>query len=140
MNDIGNGTGFMVIKLGILLAVIALIGSAIDVFDSFERTSQREELDMVIRNISNFLREAEAFTESFRIRRDIPDPGQDYILKIDGEFSGEQIVNLKAVGSVEVSRKVILSRKINGGDFRIEGSSPDFVKIFVDDGVFLEVV
>lgn len=140
MNDRGFA-GFLLPKVGLLMASIFLIGAAMSMISIFEGQSERAELVNISKGVERVLRLADHVQHDFVLEQKLPLARGTFDLKIKGYVAeGMQIVQITAEGEEEISRTVILAKKINGGYFLIERPNPTQIRLYKIGETYLELV
>lgn len=139
MDQRGLLANFLVCKIGVALAVLALLGAALGMSSSFKRTAEREDLAMLADTIAGAIQTAESLPGEVGLRKELPTTQAE--VTITGEFSGGiQVVRI-IVGSQErVKRILILAARINGGEFTLSHENPSAMRLSKAGEIQLELI
>jgi hypothetical protein len=140
MDKHGLFISFLVCKVGMAIAAITLIGAALAISSSFERTAERDELTTVADAIAQAIRTIDGMPGEVQIVRELPTVEQQFWVNIVGIYDGTQVVHMIVAGQSQVERVVMLRNKLNGGEFELSCDSPTFVHLTKIDEVSLELV
>lgn len=140
MDKRGLFVSFLVCKVGIALAVIALIGAALAMSSSFERTAERDELTAVADALTQAIRTIDGVPGEVQIVRELPTVEQQFWVDIVGTYDGTQIVHMTVAGQSQVERVIVLKNKLNGGEFELSCDNPTFVRLTKISEVCFELV
>lgn len=140
MDGRGLFMDFLACKVGMALAAIALVGAALAMSSSFERTAERDELAEVADTIAQAIRAIDGMPGEVRIARELPSVGRQFGVDIIGTYDGMQVVRVVIDGRSRVERVVMLRNKLNGGEFGLSRDSPTFVRLTKVDEILLELV
>jgi len=140
MDERGLFMDFLVCKVGMALAAIALVGAALAMSSSFERTAERDELAEVADTIVQSIRAIDGLPGEVRITRELPSVERQFGVDIVGTHDGTQVVRVIVDGQSRVERVVMLRNKLNGGEFGLSRDSPTFVRLTKVDEIRLELV
>ena len=140
MDGRGMFTDFLVCKVGIALAAMALIGAALVMSSSFERTTEQNELTAVADTIAQAIRAIDGMPGEIQIARELPSVGLQFGVDIVGTYDNIQVVRVIVDGRSRVERVVMLRNKLNGGEFGLSRDNPTFVRLTKVDEIRLELV
>lgn len=133
-------SNFLIMKLGVFLAIFILLAASVDTYHSFERSQNKQKKKEVADFVIDSIEEASSLPGNVHIERKVPDLGEPYELHVSGTMENFQIVEVSVIGSEEVKRIALLNKRLNGGRFDIGKKNPERVIISKDNGLFLEVV
>ena len=136
----GSLSGTLLSKLSVVFAALLLITSALSLYGTFQRKERNKNLESVTESVSKSLRESCSLPGVVSLSRKIPHVEQPYVLVITGKWNRYQLVEISVDAGGNFSHSVILDRKVNSGNFKIESNSPDKIKIRKADRVELEVI
>lgn len=131
---------FLVCKVGMVLAAIALVGAVLVMSSSFERTTERDELTAVADTIVQAIRAIDGMPGEVRIARELPSVRLQFGVDIVGTYDNMQVVRVIIDGQSHVERVVMLMDKLNGGEFELSCDSPTLVRLTKVDQIHLELV
>ncbi len=131
---------FLVCKIGVALAAITLIGAALAMSSSFERTVKRDELKTVADTLVQAVRAIDSLPGEVWIARELPTVEQQFWIDIVGTYDNIQIVRMTIVGKSRTERVAILRNKLNGGEFELSCDSPTFIRLTKVGEMHLELV
>ncbi len=140
MNEKGSISNFLILKLGVLIAVVTLLGASITTYNAFQRTTQREKLKSITNFITDAIREADSLPGEVRLERKIPDIGKPYEIIISGSFKKYQVVHITIISLENIEKTFLLNKKINGGKFQIREKNPLKVRVSKKNYLSLEVI
>lgn len=131
---------FLVCKIGVALAAITLIGAALAMSSSFERTAEQDELTTVADTLVQAVRAIDGMPGEVWITRELPTVEQQFWINIVGTYDDIQAVRVTIVGKSHVERVVMLRNKLNGGEFELSYDSPTFIRLTKVGEIYLELV
>ena len=141
MNQDGLLTDFLVCKIGVALAALALLGAVLTMSSGFRRTAEREDLAMLADTIAGAIRTAERMPGEVELRRVLPVLSQQTEVVIIGEFSkGMQIIHIAVDSGERVERTLMLDHEVNGGEFSLSHESPSVIRLSKVGGIRLELI
>ncbi len=140
MNEKGELSNFLIMKLGLLIAVATLLVASITMYDAFQRTSQREKLKSVPTFVKTSIHETSSLPGEVHLERKIPEVSKPYEIIISGSFNEYQIIQVIILGSENLKKTFLLNKKVNGGKFRIGENNPKKIKLSKNSGISLEVI
>lgn len=140
MKEKGALTNFLIMKLGVLIAVIILLGASITMYDSLKHNNQREKLKESSKFVIKTIHEAECLPGKVQLDRKLPEISESYEIIISGFIKDCQIVQVSIVGSENLSKTTLLNKKVNGGKFNIREKNPEKIKISKNESISLKVV
>jgi len=140
MDGRGLFMDFLVCKVGMALAAIALVGAALAMSSSFGRTVERDELKVVADTIAQAIRAIDGMPGEVRIARELPSVRRQFSVDIVGTHDGMQVVRVIVDGQSRVERVVMLRNKLNGGEFGLSRDCPTSVRLTKVDEIRLELV
>lgn len=141
MEEHGVLAGFFVCKVGVALSVFAFLGAALAMGASVERLSEREDIAQLADAIAGATMAIDSLPGKAEIRRDLPALSQQFDVVVVGETVGNlQIVHIRVVAEEELERVIILTTKVNGGEFTLAAKNPRAVHLTKVDKIQLELV
>jgi len=140
MDERGLFIDFLVCKVGVALAAIALVGAALAMLAGFERTTERDELTTVADTIAQAIQAIDGMPGEVRIARELPSVGRQFEVDIVGAYDDMQIVRVIVDGQSRAERVVMLRNKLNGGRFELSSDSPTLVSLTKVDEIHMELV
>ncbi len=141
MDQSGLLADFLVCKIGVALAALALLGAVLTMSSGFMRTAEREDLAMLADTIAGAIRTAERMPGEFELRRVLPVLAQQTEVMIIGEFSeGIQVIRIVVGPGERVERNLILDHEVNGGEFSLSHESPSVIRLSKAGGIRLELI
>jgi hypothetical protein len=123
-----------------MFVVTALLGAVIMMHSSFERTTQREKLEVAIRTVTDALCMIDGMPSEAQIERELPIFEQEFELVVIGTGGEEQVIRVIADGRENVERVVMLLNRVNGGEFTLRCKNPAEVRLVKGEQIFMEVV
>jgi hypothetical protein len=131
---------FLVCKIGVAIAALALLGAALAMSSSFEHTAEREDLAMLADVIVSAIQTVERLPGEVELRKELPTRAQGEVTII-GERSGEaQVIRIIVGAQKQVERTLILTSTVNGGDFTLSRESPSTIHLSKRSEIQLELI
>ena len=141
MDQRGLLADFLVCKIGVALAALALLGAVLTMSSGFKRTAEREDLAMLADTIAGAIRTAESMPGKIELRRALPTIAHQTEVTIIGELNqGIQVIRVIVESQGRVERTLMLSHEVNGGEFSISHESPSAICLSKTGGVRLELI
>jgi len=140
MDERGLFIDFLLCKVGVALAAIALVGAALAMSAGFGRTVERDELTTVADTIAQAIQAIDGMPGEVRIARELPSVGRQFEVDIVGTYDDMQVVRVIVDGQSRAERVVMLRNKLNGGRFELGCDSPTFVRLTKVDEIHMELV
>ena len=140
MNQWGIMADFLVCKIGVALAALALLGAALGMSSSFERTAEREDLAMIADTIAGAIQTTERLLGDIRLKRELPIRTQAEVTIIGNHSGGVQAVHIIVWTRERVERTLMLTTKVNGGDFTLSRESPSAIRLSKTIEIQLELI
>ncbi len=140
MNGKGEISNFLIMKLGLLIAVVTLLGASMTMYNSLHRVTEKEKLKSVPNLIKTSIHEADSLPGEVRLERKIPEVSKPYEIIISGSFKDYQIIQISIISFENIRKTFLLNRKVNGGKFQIRENNPKKVEISKDNSISIEVV
>jgi hypothetical protein len=131
---------FLVCKVGVALAAIALICAVLVMSSSSERYIERGKLNAVADIITQTIQAIDGMPGEIQITRELPPIGSQFFVEIIGTYDNMQVVRVTMNGQSHVDRVVLSREKINGGIFELSRDSPTLLRLVKEDGIRLELV
>jgi hypothetical protein len=140
MDGRGLFLDFLVCKVGVALAAIALIGSVLVMLSSSGRTIERGEMTAVADTITQAIRAIDGMPGEIQITSELPSVGSQFLVEIVGTYDNMQVVRVIIDGQSHVERVFLLREKINGGVFELSRDSPTLIRLAKVDEISLELI
>ncbi len=141
MDQRGLLADFLVCKIGVALAALALLGAVLTMSSGFERTAEREDLAMLADTIAGAIRTAESMPGEVELRRALPTLARQTEVVIIGEFSeGVQVIRIVVGSGERVERTLMLRHEVNGGEFSLSHESPSAIRLSKAGEIRLELI
>ncbi|MDI6643262.1 MAG: hypothetical protein QMD95_04335 [Candidatus Hodarchaeaceae archaeon] len=141
MNDRGLLASFLICKIGVALAALAFLGVALSMHSSLGRLAEREELSQVADAIAGAINAADALPGETEMLRKLPSVAQQFEVVMTGERNGGvQVVSVRVIAETEVERVLMLSSKVNGGEFTLTAKNPREIRLVKAGAIQLELV
>lgn len=140
MDGRGLFLDFMVCKIGVALAAIALIGAVLVMSSSSGRTIERGEMTAVADTITQAIRVVDSMPGEIQITSELPLVGFQFLVEIDGTYDNIQVIRLIIDGQNHVERVFFIREKINGGAFELRSDSPTLIRLTKVDEIALELI
>lgn len=131
---------FLVCKVGVALAAIALICAVLVMSSSSGRTIEREEMTEVADTITQAVRAVDGMPGEIQIASELPSICSQFLVEIIGTYDNIQVVRVIIDGQSHVERVFFLSEKINGGTFELSRDSPTLIRLVKADEISLELI
>lgn len=131
---------FLVCKIGVALAVLALLGAVLTMSSSFKRTAEREDLAMLADTIAGAIRMVERLPGEAWLRKELPTPAQGEVTVIGERSGGAQVLRITVGSEERVERTLILTTEVNGGHFTLSHRSPSAIHLSKAGGIMLELI
>ena len=130
MNQRGLLADFLMCKIGVALAALALLGAVLTMSSGFKRVTEREDLAMLADTIAGAIRTVESMPGEVELRKALPALTQQSEVVITGEFSeGIQIIRIVVDSGERVERTLMLNHEVNGGEFSLGLESPTVIRL-----------
>ena len=140
MDRRGVLSDFLVCKIGVALAVLALLGAVLGMSSSFKRTAEKEDLTTLADTIAGAIRTSESLPGEVELRRELPVTTQTEVTII-GERSGEeQVIRIIVKSQARVEHTLILATRVNGGEFTLSHESPSAIRLSKMGEIQLELI
>jgi len=140
MDGRGLFLDFLVCKVGVALAAIALIGSVLVMSSSSGRTIERGEMTAVADTITQAIRAVDGMPGEIQITSELPSVGSQFLVEIVGTYDNMQVVRVIIDGQSHVERVFLLREKINGGTFELSRDNPTLIRLAKVDEISLELI
>ncbi|MGC8817465.1 MAG: hypothetical protein ACP5PX_06675 [Candidatus Hadarchaeum sp.] len=137
-----NGSaGFLLSKLGVAFAAIAFIGLALSLNSFVDRTSEKEELELIARNIIESLERIDGLPGEIEYLKDFAPISRAFEVSLAGELiNGFQLISVRVSSKIELERSLIISSVVNGGWFLISKQNPRGIIIRQTGVIDLELI
>ncbi len=113
MNEDGAISGFILSKVGVIVAVAVILGSALTFYGRFQRTTREERLGNVLETVSATLREADSLPGRVELRRDLPSVEGTYRLFVSDDHQENGLVEIGIFGSEDLKSRLFLLRDLS---------------------------
>jgi len=140
MDGRGLFLDFMVCKVGVALAAIALICAVLVMSSSSGRTIERGEMTAVADTITQAIRAIDGMPGEIQITSELPSVGFQFCVEIVGTYDNTQVVQVIIDGQSHVERVFLLREKINGGTFELSRDNPTLIRLAKVDEISLELI
>ena len=141
INQRGLLADFLVCKIGIALAALALLGAVLTMSSGFKRTAEREDLAMLADTIAGAIRTAESMPGEVELRRELPTIAHQTEVTIIGELDQEiQVIHIIVESQERVERTLMLDHEVNGGEFSMNQESPSEIHLSKTGEIRLELI
>ena len=141
INQRGLLADFLVCKIGIALAALALLGAVLTMSSGFKRTAEREDLAMLADTIVGTIRTAESMPGEVELRRELPTIAHQTEVTIIGELNQEiQVIHIIVESQERVERTLMLDHEVNGGEFSMNQESPSAIRLSKTGEIRLELI
>jgi hypothetical protein len=140
MDGRGLFLDFVVCKVGVALAAIALISAVLVMSSSSGRTIERGEMTAVADTITQAIRAADGMPGEIQITSELPSVGFQFCVEIVGTYDNMQVVRVIIDGQSYVERVFLLREKINGGTFELSRDNPTLIRLAKVDEISLELI
>lgn len=140
MKEKGSIAGFLISKLSLGLAVTLLIGSVLAMQGGLNSKNRRQKLELIAKKVGRGLRKIDSLPGKVRIERNLPSLSGDQEIVISGTNKDTQSVKIEVIGEEKIRNIVFLSRKVNGGKFRISKKNPRKINIRKSNQISIEVI
>ncbi len=125
MEDVGASAGFLICKLGVAFVAIACFGCALSLASATTRFAEAQDLEVAAETILRAVERIESYPAGSELRRSLPAQAGNYEITITGEFeNGLQLLQVEVRAGASVSRSLVMSTAVNGGDFSILRKNP----------------
>lgn len=132
---------FLVCKIGVALAALALLGAVLTMSLGFKCTAERKDLAMLADTISGAIRAIDSMPGEIEMRRALPTIAHQTKVTIIGELNqGIQVIRILVESQERVERTLMLGQKINGGEFSISHESPSTIHLIKTGWVQVELI
>jgi len=131
---------FLVCKVGVALAAIALICAVLVMSSSSGRTVERDEMTAVADTMAQAIRAIDRIPGEVQITSELPSVDFQFGVNIVGTYDNVQVVRVIVDGQSRVERVVMLREKLNGGRFELSCDSPKLVRLAKVDEISLELI
>lgn len=140
MDQSGLLADFLLCKIGVALAALALLGAAFGMSSSLKRTAEREDLATLADTIEGTIRMVERLPGEVELRKELPQITRAEVM-IVGERSGEaQVVRIIVGSEGQIERTLILTTEVNGGRFMLSHESPGAIRLSKANEIQLELI
>ncbi len=140
MNRRGSIACFMVCKIGIVLAVVVLIGAVINMASSIDREAHREEMIETAKIILGALEEADSIPGKVSIERELPGSPRNMSIVLEGERGPSQLVRVRIEGLENIARHTVLSAIVNNGSFSLRVNNPSRLRLLKESFILMELI
>lgn len=140
MDGRGLFIDFLICKVGVALAAMALVGAVLAMSAGFGRTAERDELTTVADTIAQAIQAIDGMPGEVWIARELPSVGRQFEVDIVGAYDDVQVVRVIVDGQSRVERVVVLRNKLNDGEFELSRDGPTFVRLTKVDEIHMELV
>lgn len=141
MENRGASASFLVCKIGVALAAVALISATFSMYASSARFTEEQDLKLIVNTMAHAIEEIDGFPCEAEVRREIPTNSERLEILVEGEqVDGVQIIHIRATATANVERWLAISTSVNGGDFRISMENPSEIIVKKSSAIQLELV
>ncbi|MEM3420783.1 MAG: hypothetical protein QXT02_03970 [Candidatus Hadarchaeum sp.] len=137
----GSSVVFLLGKVGIGFAAIAFIGFALAIGSAAGRLTDREDLELIAKTLTNTIEKIADFPGETECYRELPQVAKEVEVSITGELiDGLQMISVQLISVDKIERSLVLSSTVNNGNFHLSMRSPQGIIIRKSDVVELELV
>ena len=141
MNQRGLLADFLICKVGVALAALALLGAVLAMVSTAGRETERGELAVTADTIISAIRAAEGLPGEIEIERTLPALLRQVNVTIIGtRGNGTQMIRVLANSEGQVERALILVTEVNGGEFKLARENPSAIRVRKADSIQLELI
>ena len=141
MNHRGLLADFLVCKVGVAFAALALLGAVLAMTSTARREAERKELAMTADAIIGAIRAAESLPGEIEIERTLPALLQHVNVTIVGtRGNGIQMIRVLVSSEGQVERALILVTEVNGGEFKLVCENPSAIRVCKASSIRLELI
>ncbi len=131
---------FLACKIGVALAVLALLGAVLTMSSSLKRTAEREDLAMLADTIAGAIQTVERLPGEAWLRKELPTITQGEVTIIGERSGGAQVVRITVGSEEHVERTLILTTEVNGGHFTLSHRNPSAIHLSKAGEILLELI
>jgi hypothetical protein len=141
MNQDGLLADFLVCKIGVAIAALALLGAVLTMSSGLKRAAEREDLAIFADTITGAIQTVERTPGEVELRRTLPALAQQTEVAIIGELSdGIQVIRIVVGSGERVEHTLMLGNQVNGGEFSLSHESPSAIRLSKTGEIRLELV
>ena len=141
MNQRGLLADFLICKVGVAFAALALLGAVLAMASTTGREAERGELAMTADAIIDAIRAAESLPGEVEIERTLPELLRQVNVTIVGtRGNGSQMIRVLVSFEGQVERALILVTEVNGGEFKLACENPSAIRVRKASSIRLELI
>ncbi|RLG56470.1 MAG: hypothetical protein DRN83_04005 [Hadesarchaea archaeon] len=141
MNDRGLLADFLVCKVGVALAAFAFIGVVLSMHASFGHLSEREKMAQLTDVITDTIGAVDFMPGETELRRQLPLVSTESEVVVTGRRNGDfQVVCVHVFGDAKVERVLMLTNRVNGGEFKLSVDNPREIHLKKSGMIQLELI
>ena len=141
MNQRGLLADFLMCKVGVAFAALALLGAVLAMVSTAGREAERGELAMTADAIIGAIRAAEGLPGEVEIERALPALLRQVNVTIIGtRGNGSQMIRVLVDSEGQVERALILVTEVNGGEFKLTRENPSAIRVCKASSIRLELI
>ncbi len=140
MDNYGVSPDFLLCKIGLAIAVIAIIGAITSINAGYRRFAERQELEQIAGEIAKTIDEIDKFLGDAELKRELSATSGQFEVLINGKLAdGLQLIQIQVSSDIKTERLLELSTTVNRGDFFLSVKNPREILAKKSNGIEVEL-